>query len=117
MKYLLMMIDTREHVDTHPEPFDAAPPEAWLEEMQRRGADLGGARLRPPEEALTVRRRDGETLVADGPYAEVREQVAGYGLIEVADLDEAIDVASRHPAARYGPIEIRALWNQGLWNK
>lgn len=110
MRYMLLMVDTRELAESRPEPLDSAAPVEWTEEMVGRGVELGGARLRPPEEGRTVRRRGGETLVVDGPYAEVREQVAGFDIIEVTDLDEAIEVASKHPAARFGPIEIRPLW-------
>jgi hypothetical protein len=57
-----------------------------------------------------VRVQGGETVVVHGPYAEVAEQVAGIGLIEAADLDEAIEVAAKHPSARLGAIEVRPLW-------
>jgi hypothetical protein len=83
----------------------------WTEEMQRRGVLQGGAGLRPPTEATTVRVRDDRVLLSDGPFAETKEQIGGYNLIECADLDEAIEVASKHPAAGYGTIEIRPLWS------
>jgi hypothetical protein len=57
-----------------------------------------------------VRVRDEEVLLSDGPFAESKEQMGGYNLIECADLDEAIEVASGHPVARYGSIEVRPLW-------
>jgi hypothetical protein len=82
----------------------------WTEEMQRRGVLRGGAGLRPPNDATTVRVRADSVLLSDGPFAETREQIGGYCLIECADLDEAIDIASKHPAAGYGTIEIRPLW-------
>jgi len=83
--------------------------ESWLEEMIRRGVSLHGSRLQPVSDATTVRARENEVLVADGPFAETKEQVAGYDIIECADLDEAIEVASKHPTARIGTIEIRPL--------
>lgn len=83
---------------------------AWIAEMDRRDIDRGGAPLRPAEEAMTVRVRDGSTLVTHGPFAELVEHVAGYNLLNAADLDEAIQVAGAHPAARQGVIEIRPLW-------
>ena len=86
--------------------------QSWLEEMTGRGASLHGSRLRPVSDATTVRVRDGEVLVADGPFAETKEQVAGYDVIECAGLDGALDVASRHPTARLGSIEVRPLWEQ-----
>jgi hypothetical protein len=56
--------------------------------------------------------RGGDVLVADGPFAETKEQIAGFDIIECADLDEAIDVASRHPVARFGSIEVRPFWTE-----
>jgi hypothetical protein len=82
----------------------------WDEEMQRRGVVRGGAGLRPPAEATTVRVRADEVLLSDGPFAETKEQIGGICLIECADLDEAIEIAAKHPAAGYGTIEIRPLW-------
>ncbi len=82
----------------------------WLEEMISRGVSLHGSRLRPVSDATTVRVRDGEVLIADGPFAETKEQIGGYDVIECADLDDALDVASRHPTARLGSIEVRPLW-------
>jgi hypothetical protein len=86
--------------------------EAWLEEMERRGVLITGDRLARTTEATTVRVRDGETLVLDGPFAETKEQVAGFDIIDVADLDEAIEVASKHPCAGLGTVEVRPLWAQ-----
>jgi hypothetical protein len=85
---------------------------AWIEEMTRRGIRLDGHELAPVEDATTVRIRGGEVLIADGPFAETKEQIAGYDIIECADLDEAIEVASRHPCARVGTIEVRPFWNE-----
>ena len=78
--------------------------------MGARGVRLFGSRVRPAAEATTVRVRDGELLTADGPYAETKEWMAGFDVIECANLDEAIEVASRHPAAHLGVIEVRAFW-------
>jgi len=85
---------------------------AWVEEMDGRGVRLQGSRLCGVSEATTVRVRDGRLAVSDGPFAETKEQVGGYDLIECADLDEAIEVASRHPVARFGTVEVRPLWGQ-----
>jgi hypothetical protein len=86
--------------------------QSWLGEMTSRGVSLHGSRLRPVSDATTVRVRDGEVLIADGPFAETKEQIAGYDVIECADLGDALDVASRHPTARLGSIEVRPLWKQ-----
>ena len=71
---------------------------------------LGGERLRLTSDATTVRVRNGETLTTDGPFAETKEQLAGYFLVDCKDLDEAIDVASRIPGAKDGSIEVRPIW-------
>ncbi|GAA0262270.1 YciI family protein [Cryptosporangium japonicum] len=81
----------------------------WDTEMLARGVLVGGAGLHPPADATTVRVRGGETLLTDGPFAESREQIGGFCLIECADLDEALEIASKHPAATYGSIEVRPL--------
>jgi hypothetical protein len=71
-----------------------------------RGAD----RLKPTSSATTVRVREGKTLTTDGPFAETREQLGGYYLIEAKNLDEAISIAARIPSAKGGSIEIRPTW-------
>lgn len=83
---------------------------AWVDEMERRGVLVGGELLQPASVATTVRMRDGEVLVSDGPFAETKEQMGGFNLIECVDLDEAIEVASKHPVARFGSIEVRPVW-------
>jgi hypothetical protein len=83
---------------------------AWLEEMEQRGVRKHGDRLRPAAEAKTVRMRDGKLLVRDGPVAETKDEVGGYDIIECADFDEAIEIASKHAAAKFGVIEIRPVW-------
>jgi hypothetical protein len=83
----------------------------WLEENERRGVLGLGERLESPNTATTVRVQDGETLVADGPFGETKEHIAGFHLIDCADLDEAIEIASTHPCAVYGGIiEIRPVF-------
>ncbi|WP_280455956.1 YciI family protein [Nocardia brasiliensis] len=76
----------------------------------RRGRSLGGARLRPAATATTVRVREGETLVSDGPFAETKDFIGGIDIIECADLDEAIELAALHPYASRGCIEVRPVW-------
>ena len=61
-------------------------------------------------DATTVRIRGGEVLVTDGPFAETKEQIGGFDVIECADLDEAIEVASKHPVATYGSVDVRPFW-------
>jgi hypothetical protein len=86
--------------------------QAWLDEMERRGVLQTGDRLRPTSEATTVRLRNGQTLVLDGPFAETKEQVAGFDIIDCADLDEAIEIASKHPCAGLGTVAVRPLSQQ-----
>jgi hypothetical protein len=83
---------------------------AWIEEMVNRGVIVHGDRLRPTAETTSVRVRDDEVIVFDGPFAETKEQMGGYDVIEVAGLDEAIEVASKHPVARLGTVEVRPFW-------
>ena len=80
------------------------------EEMGKRGVLKDGARLRPTSDATTVRVRNGETLTSDGPFAETKEQIGGFYLVDCKDLDEAIEVAARIPGAREGSIEVRPIW-------
>jgi hypothetical protein len=108
MRYMLLICGD-ETLEVSPEEASA---EAWVEEMDGRGVRLHGSRLRPVSDATTIRVRDGEVLVSDGPFAETKEQMGGYDLIECADLDEAIEVASKHPVARFGTIEVRPLWEE-----
>jgi hypothetical protein len=83
---------------------------AWGEEMGARGVLGGGERLRPTTSATTVRVRDGEVLTSDGPFAETKEQMGGFYLVDCKDLDEAIEVASKIPGAQHGSIEVRPIW-------
>jgi hypothetical protein len=86
--------------------------ETWLSDLTARGVLLDGARLRPVSDATTVQVRQGNLLVSDGPFAETKEQVAGYDVIDCADLDEAIEIASRHPNALTGTVEVRPFWDE-----
>jgi len=81
--------------------------EAWDAEMRARGILVGGGFLRPTSSATTVKVRGGEVLVSDGPFAETKEQIAGFAVLECTDLDEAIEVAARHPTAVIGTFELR----------
>ena len=82
----------------------------FQDEMQARGVLVSRERLRPTSLSTTVRVRDEGLVVADGPFAETKEQIAGFDIIECTDLDEAIEVAARHPVAKFGSIEVRPFW-------
>lgn len=109
MRYMLM-ICLEDFSEQSVDPALVAASIAWVAEMDARGVRLAGSRLRPASDAITVARRDDEVLIADGPFAETKEQIGGYDLIECADLDEAIAIAAAHPVARIGRIEVRPLW-------
>jgi hypothetical protein len=113
MRYVLM-ICTDEHTDQAASPEEAsasfAEYMAFGEEMGRRGVLQGGERLRPTTDATTVRVRDGEVLTSDGPFAETKEQIGGYYVVDCKDLDQAIEVAAKIPGARNGSIEVRPIW-------
>ena len=83
---------------------------AYTEALTKAGVVVGGNRLRPTSDATTVRVVDGKTQVLDGPYAETREQLAGYYLIDVEDLDAALSWAARCPGASAGALEVRPIW-------
>ena len=85
---------------------------AWNLEMDRRGIRRGGRPLRPPADAVTVRVREGAPTLSDGPFAATAEQMAAYELLECADLEEAIGLASTHPMAAAGAIEVRPVWEE-----
>jgi len=74
------------------------------------GQFKGAERLRPVASASTVRVRNGKTVITDGPFAETREQLGGYYLIEAKNLDEATAIAARVPSARFGSVEVRPIW-------
>ncbi|MDF5758057.1 YciI family protein [Spongiactinospora sp. TRM90649] len=106
MKYLLLhCVDGP--MDAKPEEFD---PGEWVREMHERRVRVVGERLEPTEEAATVRVRDGERLVTAGPHVQTREWIAGFDLIECADLDEAVEIAGKHPMAKIGMVEVRPVW-------
>ena len=83
---------------------------AFTQSIIQSGNFKAGDRLRPVSTATTVRVKDGKTLTTDGPFAETREQLGGYYLIDAKDLDAAIAIAARIPGARYGSIEVRPIW-------
>jgi hypothetical protein len=81
----------------------------WSEEMQRRGVLRDSTGLRAADEATTVRVRGDEVLLSDGPFAETKDQIGGLCLLDCVDLDEATEVASKHPWAQIGQIEVRPV--------
>ncbi|UYM04522.1 YciI family protein [Solicola gregarius] len=107
MKYVLLICDDESRPPSMEEIRADPAYQAWLE---RRGPQLFGARLRPSAEATTVRVRDGETMISDGPFVETKDFVGGITAIDCDDLDEAIEIAAGHPYAQRGSVEIRPIW-------
>jgi len=114
MRYALLICDEEKRQAEMSDDEAAAQMAAYAafgEEMGARGVLRGGERLRPTTAATTVRVRDGEVLTTDGPFAETKEQMGGFYLIECDDLDQAIEVASKIPSAQHGSIEVRPIWD------
>jgi hypothetical protein len=110
MRYVLLMCDDESESPSNEELWADPAHQAWWEDVQRRGGLLAGQRLRPVVDATTVRVRDGETLVSDGPFAETKDFVGGFVMVDCENLDDAIAIAAGHPYARWGGVEIRPVW-------
>ena len=113
MQYLLMIYQNEVEYGK----MDAAASQKVMEEYRtftqsiiQSGNFKAGDRLQDTPTATTVRVRDGKTLTTDGPFAETREQLGGYYLVEARDLDAALAIAARIPGARFGSIEVRPIW-------
>ena len=108
MKYMMLVC-----TDTEPETDLSRVPdiETWVAENDASGRRVTGNRLAPSETATTVRVRGGELLITDGPFAETKEVIVGFDILECADLDEAIEVARSHPMAYTGRVELRAYFD------
>jgi hypothetical protein len=112
MKYMLLIYDGEQVWGG----FEAAQQQAMMQEYRQftqqinaAGQYLAGAQLQPTTAATSVRVREGKRLVTDGPFAETREQLGGYYLVEAKDLDEALALAARIPSARFGTVEVRPI--------
>jgi hypothetical protein len=115
MRFLLIHYFDESQLDFDAEPDESDPVErevrAWVAEQRASRVQLLGARLRPTREAVTFRVRAGERLLTDGPFAETKEQIAGFDIVECDSLADALEVASRHPTARLGAFEVRQIWD------
>jgi hypothetical protein len=110
MRYLLLHCMPEQLSLTEPEQAEVdADLAAWIGETVAAGANLHGAKL-ARDAATCVRRPADEVIVTDGPFAETKEQIAGYDVLECPSLEEAVRWAARHPSARLGSIEVRELW-------
>ena len=115
MRYVLLIADP-ETAHPSPEPPDPAvwgqvmtEYNAYTQMLKDRGAFLGGEALQPNPTATTVRVKDGETIITDGPFVEAKEAVGGFYLVEARDLDEALQLAAACPGAKFGAIEVRPV--------
>lgn len=112
MKYLLLICGEEKAWATMPDADRQqlmADFRQFTQDIQANGQYVGGSQLQPSTAATSVRVRDGKRLVTDGPFAETREQLGGYYVVDVKNLDEAISVAARIPSVRTGTIEVRPL--------
>lgn len=117
MQYLLLIYNTESQWKSIPEAEVGKILQefgAFTQSVVSSGNYKGGNRLHPVAQATTVRVRDGKKLVTDGPFAETKEQLGGYFLIEAKDLDEATAIAARIPSARMGAIEVRPVWEMQM---
>ena len=116
MRYLLLIYTTE---SSDPPDATAAAAEsqaynAFTQDIRARGIFEAGEALHPTSAATTVRVRDGETVATDGPFAETKEALGGFYLVEARDLDEAIELAARIPGAKHGSIEVRPIWEYAV---
>jgi len=112
MQYLCLIYDDEKLLDAMPEAERGAFFGAYMQftaDIKASGHLRGGDALQPVATATTVRIRDGKLTTTDGPFAETREQLGGYYLVEAKDLDEAIKIAARIPSAKVGSIEVRPI--------
>jgi hypothetical protein len=105
MKYMMFV-----GVDPDGEEIGEDNVEEWVADVDGRGKRIIGDRLRPVDDATTVRVRKDELLVTDGPFTESKDWIVGFDILDCDDLDEAIEIASKHPMARAGRLELRPFW-------
>jgi len=116
MQYLLLIYSNEAEYNARPQAEVAqtmAEYGTFTQGIVQNGNFKGGERLRPISSATTVRVRNGKTMTTDGPFAETREQLGGFYMIEAKNLDEATAIAAKCPGARFGSIEVRPIWVMG----
>jgi hypothetical protein len=109
MKYAMMVWHGDDHWEPEEEISTWPDHKAWIDDLRARGIHLGGERLRP-DAPTKVQVRNGQTLVSDGPFAETKDLIGGFFVVECKDLDEAIEIAAGHPFAKWGTVEVRPVW-------
>jgi hypothetical protein len=120
MKYLLLVCWDAERLNAEAEPEPGTKPAddedegfPWLNDLQARGIWVTGDRLAPTRRARSVRHRGGTSVITDGPFVETKEAVGGFDIIECGSMEEAVEIASNHPVAQIGTIEVRPFWGKG----
>jgi hypothetical protein len=114
MKYLCLVYDDERNLDAMSDgELDGLVAQCLAvdEELRKSGQVIASEALQPVQTATTVRVRNGKVSTVDGPFAETKEQLGGFFLIDAQDLDEAIQVAAKIPSARLGSIEVRPIWD------
>jgi len=115
MQYLLLIYQAELPSDVQPDPAVVGAElelySAFTRETRERGQFVAGEALDSTATATSVRVQDGRTVVTDGPFAETKEALGGFYLLECRDLDEAIEMAAKIPAAKRGTIEVRPIWS------
>src|SRR5512133_58217 len=110
MKYMMLICWAAERMTAQTEPDLSEPREEesfpWLDDLQARGIWVTGDQLAPPRRARSVRVRKGQPIVTDGPFAETKEALGGFDIIECGSLEEAVEIAAAHPIAQTGTIEV-----------
>jgi hypothetical protein len=109
MKYLCLVYSDESELHSRPDSPEDAECEEYAQQVARSGRMVAAEALQPVATAKTVRVRDGQSTIVDGPFAETKEQLAGFYLVEAADIDEALAVAAAIPAARVGSVEVRPV--------
>ena len=110
MKYMMFVVADPDAAAQAEPLADELTIEQWLAEVEGSGKRIIGDALRPVSEAKTVRVSGGQVIVTDGPFAESKEWIAGFDVLECENLDEAIAIAARHPQANGGKLELRPFW-------
>jgi hypothetical protein len=118
VKYLLLVCWDSDRMNAQTEPAPGTPrpaeeePFPWLDDLRARGIWQIGDQLASPRRARSVRVRDGKRQVTDGPFAETKEALGGFDLIECDSFEEAVEIAAGHPVAEFGTIEVRPLFGE-----
>ena len=112
MHYMFLIYSQERAAGPPPEEIESIKSRHWgvMQDARQRGVLVAVEGLKPTQTATTIRVKNGKHLTIDGPFAETKEQLAGYYILDCKDLDEAIEIAAKIPGARVGSIEVRPIW-------